>query len=90
MGWNNISIGNNSRRPASISKIITYFDSIEKCPKFCVGPAIASPGPMLFIVAATDVNVVTKSLFSNERINTEIENKIVNVMKYTFVALSTV
>ena len=31
-GWNSISSGNNSRRPAIISKIRTHFVNIEKCP----------------------------------------------------------
>ena len=56
-----MSIGNSSRRPASISKISTIFDSGDINPKFAVGPTSSSPGPMLFIVATTDVNVVIRS-----------------------------
>ena len=54
-GMNSTSMGKISRRPASISKISTSFAGSAKQPKFCIGPAISKPGPMLFRVAATAV-----------------------------------
>ena len=56
--------GNNSKRPANMSKIMTNFEKSLKCPKLAVGPTISKPGPMLLSVAATAVNKVIKSLFS--------------------------
>lgn len=70
-GWNMIKSGNNSNRPASISKINTHLDKSVKCAKFCVGPTMDKPGPMLFIVAITEVKLVTKSFSSNATIRIE-------------------
>ena len=89
VGTNKSSIGNNSKRPANISNINTYFEKGEKCAKFCVGPTISRPGPMLFIVAATAVKFVIKSFSYKEIKNTERINKERNVTKYTFVARMT-
>ena len=61
LGWNSISIGNNSSLPASMSNISTHLQGVLKNWKFSVGPTRSRPGPILLIVAATDVNVVTKS-----------------------------
>lgn len=53
-------MGNSSKRPASISNIRTYLEKLEKMEKFCVGPTISKPGPILFNVAATAVKLVVK------------------------------
>lgn len=60
-GRNSTSIGKISRRPASMSKIITSFAGFVKLPKFIMGPTCARPGPMLFKVAAMAVKFVTIS-----------------------------
>ena len=57
-GAKNTSRGYSSNLPASISKIITYFERVEKWEKLSVGPAFPKPGPMLFKVAAIAVKVV--------------------------------
>ena len=67
-GWNKIKSGNNSKRPASIVKINTHLDKSVKCEKFCAGPTIDKPGPMLFIVAMTEVMLVAKSFSSKAMI----------------------
>ena len=53
-GANNTSIGKSSRRPTSISNIMTSFDNMLKLPKFPVGPTTLNPGPILLKVAITD------------------------------------
>lgn len=63
-GLSNTSIGNNSKRPASISNIKTNFENTENIPKFPVGPTNSSPGPILFNVATTAVKFVIKSKLS--------------------------
>ncbi len=83
-GWKSINNGNNSRRPASISNIRTIFEKMLKLPKFCAGPASASPGPILFIVARTAVKLVVKSLLSIETASTDKKNIIVNGMPFLF------
>ena len=60
-GTNSSSSGKISRRPASMSKIITSFAGFVKLPKFIMGPTCARPGPMLFKVAAMAVKFVTIS-----------------------------
>ena len=59
----------------------TYFEKSLKNEKFSVGPTCASPGPILFMVAATAVNEVVPPYPSNEIRNTEMVNKIMNVIK---------
>lgn len=66
-------MGNSSKRPASISNIRTYFEKLEKTEKFCVGPTISKPGPMLFSVAATAVKLVVKLKLSILIISREIK-----------------
>ena len=56
-----IRIGNNSSRPASMSKERTSLDRGEKIPKFPVGPIKERPGPTLFKVVTTAVKFVTRS-----------------------------
>ena len=80
-GWNMIKSGNNSNRPASILKINTHFDKSVKCAKFCVGPTRDNPGPILFMVAITEVKFVTKSFSSNAMIKIERMNIAANVRK---------
>ena len=70
-GANSRSIGKTSRRPASISNIITHFDMAEKPEKLPVGPTAPSPGPMLLKVAATAVKFVVKSKLSRLTITVE-------------------
>ena len=84
-----MSSGNSSRRPANISNIRTYFEKLLKKPKFPVGPTSERPGPMLLIVAATEVNDVVAPYPSNDIANMERANKNMNVMKYALVALTT-
>lgn len=67
-GANIISTGKSSSLPAIISKMNTHFDKIENVEKPPVGPTSPRPGPILLIVAATDVKVVTRSLFSRQMI----------------------
>lgn len=76
-----MSNGKSSSLPANISIINTYLEKIEKCAKFCVGPTSERPGPMLLIVAATEVKFVVKSLFSNEIRRTDTANTIIKVIK---------
>ena len=57
-------MGNNSKRPASISNISTYLENVEYMEKLQVGPTISSPGPILFRVAAIAVKLVVKSKLS--------------------------
>lgn len=80
-GWNKIKRGKSSKRPANILNINTHFDKSVKCAKFCVGPTIANPGPILFIVAITEVKFVTKSFSSNAMIKIERMNIAANVRK---------
>ena len=61
-----MSMGISSSLPAIISKISTSFEGIEKKAKFSVGPTSERPGPILLIVAATAVKLVTASLQSKE------------------------
>lgn len=58
LGENSTKIGKISNLPISISIERTIFESAEKALKFCVGPTLASPGPMLFKVATTAVKFV--------------------------------
>ena len=58
--------GINSKRPAIIPKDKTIFEKLLKSAKFPFGPTADKPGPILLKVAATDENVVKKSLFSKE------------------------
>ena len=74
-----MSIGNNSKRPASISNISTYLEKSEKIEKFCVGPTSSKPGPILFNVAATAVKLVVKPKLSIPISNTDKKN----ITKYT-------
>ena len=60
-GANKTSIGNTSKRPASISKIYTSFEKSLNPANEPAGPTAPSPGPMLFIVATTEVKFVVKS-----------------------------
>ena len=88
-GWNSISRGNSSSLPANISNVSTHFENGLKMEKLPVGPTSSSPGPMLLMVAATAVKFVTKSFPSNEIANTEAENRMMNVMKYTLMERTT-
>ena len=63
-GANRSSIGNSSRRPASMSNIRIYLLMGLKIPKLQVGPTLESPGPMLFKVAAIAVKFVVRSKLS--------------------------
>ena len=56
-----MSIGNSSSLPANILKHNSSFSAGLKNAKFCVGPIISSPGPILFIVEATTVKEVIRS-----------------------------
>lgn len=87
-GENNNSIGNSSRRPASISNISTNLDKIEKPPKLQVGPTAPSPGPMLFKVAATAVKFDVKSKLSRLTISTDAAYRKKYVIKYAFTELN--
>ena len=53
----------------------------RKNAKFLLGPTSSSPGPILFIVAATAVKLVVMSHPSIDTSRTEKENKITNVTK---------
>ena len=88
-GWNNISSGNNSKRPASISNIITSLEKLLKNPKLQSGPTMESPGPILLIVAATAVKFVTRSCPSKDIAKTETTKIIINVIKYTLIERTT-
>ena len=70
-GWKRISIGKSSSLPASISNISTTLDNAEKSEKLLIGPTSLRPGPILFMVAATAVKVVTRSFPSNEIMSSE-------------------
>ena len=61
---NSINIGKISNLPIIISKVITIFDKSENIEKFCVGPTLASPGPILLRVATVAVKFVVKSKLS--------------------------
>ena len=61
-GERRISIGKTSRRPISISRVKTIFDSTENEAKLPVGPTTSRPGPILLSVAATAVKLVVKLL----------------------------
>lgn len=60
-----------------MSKQNTNFDSTEKEEKFSTGPTPAIPGPVLFSVVKTELNVVAKSKLFNDtiRIDTTIIKK---------------
>ena len=60
-GENSISMGNSSRRPASMSKIRASLERRLRLPKFPAGPTRPRPGPMLFKHAATAVKAEVKS-----------------------------
>ena len=48
----------------------------EKMEKFCVGPTISKPGPMLFNVAATAVKFVVKLKLSMPSIGKKVKLQI--------------
>lgn len=81
-GWNMMRRGKSSKRPANMSKIKIHFDKSVKCPKFWVGPTIDSPGPILFIVAITEVKFVTKSFSSREITKIDSTNSAKKVIIY--------
>ena len=61
LGLNNISNGKSSSLPANISTINTHLVNGFQNAKLPDGPTNSKPGPILFIVATIDVNVVVKS-----------------------------
>ena len=63
-----MSNGKSSSLPASMSNIKTNLLSGEKRLKFCVGPTRFKPGPMLFMVVATAVKFVIRSLTFSDKI----------------------
>ena len=64
-----------------MSKIITYFENMEKWSKLHIGPTIDNPGPILLSVAAMAEKLVVKSLFSNEMKNKEIKKIKIKIIK---------
>lgn len=88
-GWKRIRSGNNSSLPANISNIRIILEKMLKCPKFCVGPTRARPGPILLIVAITAVKFVTKSLPSKEMAKMDREKIIIKVIKKTLIERTT-
>ena len=68
-------MGNSSRRPHNISKIITSLDKGENPAKLPKGPTTALvPGPILFRVAITAVTVVSVPKLSKLSSATEISS----------------
>ena len=55
-------MGISSSRPAIILNESTSFENQVKPAKLLVGPISPRPGPMLLIVAATEVNPVVRSV----------------------------
>ena len=53
----------------------TNFDHQEKFANVPIGPTASNPGPILLMVAATEVNVVTRLSPSKEITNTDATNK---------------
>lgn len=82
-------MGISSSLPASISNINTYLENVPYTLKFFVGPTCSSPGPMLLIVAATAVKFDVISFPSKEISSTDVVNRMINVIKYTFTARTT-
>ena len=72
-----------------MSNMSTYLVNGLNMEKFAAGPTIPKPGPILLMVAATAVKVVTRSVSSKDTSSTDAENTIANVIKYTFTALTT-
>ena len=64
-------MGKSSSLPTSISNIKTNFVKSVKNPKFSIGPTIERPGPILLIVATTEVKQVVVSCPSRETSKTE-------------------
>ena len=58
---NSIRNGKISSLPASMSKQNTSLENTENWEKFPAGPTPPIPGPILFSVAITELNVVAKS-----------------------------
>ena len=83
-----MSSGNSSRRPASISNIRIYLEKVLKNAKLHVGPTMFNPGPMLLIVAATEVNVVVRSNPLILTITNDVMNINIYAIRNTFVVLS--
>jgi len=77
-------MGNNSSLPASISNINISFEGIEKKAKLQVGPTASSPGPILFMVAATAVKFVTRLCPSSESSSTDTANTTIYHAIYAF------
>ena len=75
LGTNKIKIGHISRRPAIIVKESKTFEKGLKKAKLPEGPTISSPGPILFIVAATAETAVRKLFVSRQIRSTTIVNK---------------
>ena len=73
--------GNNSRRPASISKISVSLEKSEKNEKLHVGPTLFKPGPILLRVARTAVKLVVKSCPSSDSARVEIPKTMKNTAK---------
>ena len=63
--------GEDLQSPASMSKVSTSVEKFEYIEKFCVGPAISRPGPILLKVAATAVKLVIRSKLSTAIRSTE-------------------
>ena len=82
-------MGNSSSRPASISKISTHLLKSLKKLKLQVGPTWFRPGPMLLIVAATAVKLVTRSRPSKDSRKRDSANTVVKAIKYTLVDRTT-
>ena len=82
-----ISIGNSSRRPAIISIISTHFERLLKPAKLPNGPTTSSPGPILFIVAATAVKDDTRSYPSKLMISSDKTNRKTKDIRNTFALL---
>lgn len=53
--------GRHSSLPKSMSNDRMIFVKSEKKEKFCVGPTLLRPGPILLIHVTTDENEVAKS-----------------------------
>src|SRR5699024_191805 len=70
-GENRASMGNSSRRPASMSKLSSHLHQGEKSAKEPMGPTISRPGPTLLKQVATAVKVVMRSKPSNESATTD-------------------
>ena len=68
-------IGNNSKRPANISKLSTIFEKLDNEEKFPTGPIKSpNPGPTFPKQVSGAVSVVIISKFSKEINNTDAKN----------------